>query len=117
MTKATHTPGPWVTDTDGEGKPFAIVTSTHNSDGPDDDVCEVYGGNDDDDAVREANARIIAASPAMLAALKRAADALDEAMTVHIYDADNGDEPDPECEYVATLAEIRAAIAAAEGEA
>jgi hypothetical protein len=69
---AQHTPGPWFTDSDGDGKPFAIVTSTHDSAGPDDDVCEVYGGNCDDDATREANARLIAAAPDLLAALEAA---------------------------------------------
>ena len=57
------TPGPWVVDTDGDGKPHAVITSTHDADGLDDDVCEVYGGNADDDGVREANARLIAAAP------------------------------------------------------
>ena len=59
--------------------------------------------------------RMQLAAPEMLAALERAADALGEAMTVHIYDADNGDEPDSDCEYVATLAAMRAAIAKAKG--
>ena len=63
-----HTPGPWFTDSDGDGKPFGIFTSTHDADGPDDDMCEVYGGNDDDDTTREANARLVASAPDLLAA-------------------------------------------------
>lgn len=67
-----HTPGPWTTDSDGDGKAFAIVTSTHIEGGPDDDVCEVYGGNTDDEATRKANATLIAAAPKLLAACKNA---------------------------------------------
>lgn len=113
---AQHTPGPWHIDTDGEGRPNAIVTSTHDHDGLDDDICEVYGGNYDDDATREANARVIAAAPCMLTALETARELLDEAMSVHIYDADNGEEPDPDCAYAAGLAEIDAALRKAKGE-
>lgn len=65
-----QTPEPWIIDTDGDGKPFAIITSTHDKGGLDDDVCEVYGGNGDDDGVREANARLIASAPEMLKALQ-----------------------------------------------
>ena len=89
-----HTPGPWVTDTCGEGKPFAIVTSTHLPDGPDDDVCEVYGGNDDDDLVRQANAKLIAAAPDMLKALYRlthpAADDTDLEFALQVIDQATG---------------------------
>lgn len=52
----------------------------------------------------------------MLAALIDAAGLIDEAMTVHIYDADQGEAPGPDCRYAAGLAKIRAAIAAAKGE-
>ena len=40
--KIEHTPGPWVIDSDGDGKANAIVTSTHTA-SLDDDICEVYG--------------------------------------------------------------------------
>lgn len=53
------------------------------------------------------------AAPAMLAALKTARDLIDEAITVHIYGDD--EKPDEGCDYVTGLAEIEAAIAAAEG--
>ena len=71
---SNHTPGPWFTDTDGDGKDFALVTSTHDKDGPDDDVCEVYGGNCDDDDTREANARLISAAPELLELVKSLVD-------------------------------------------
>lgn len=59
MKTTAHTPTPWTIDSDGDGKPNAIITSTHDADGPDDDVCEVYGGNSDDDETRAANAALI----------------------------------------------------------
>jgi hypothetical protein len=40
-----------------------LVTSTHEKDGIDDDVCLVYGGNDNDPKAKMANARLIAAAP------------------------------------------------------
>lgn len=64
-----------------------------------------------------AGAPAVAATPSALAALKAAESALDEALTSHIYDADNGEEPEPDCQYTAALAEVRAAIAEAEGKA
>ena len=66
-----HTPGPWVIDSDGDGKANAIVTSTHLA-SLDDDICEVYGGNKDDDDIRKANASLIAAAPDLLEALRKA---------------------------------------------
>jgi hypothetical protein len=63
-----HTPGPWVVTTGV--KEHDVVTSTHDGVGLDDDVCEVYGGNDDDVSVRRANARLITAAPDLLAALQ-----------------------------------------------
>lgn len=63
-----HTPGPWSIDSDGDGKPDAIITSQHLPE-MDDDVCEVYGGNDDDCETRKANAALIAAAPDLLEAL------------------------------------------------
>jgi hypothetical protein len=43
-------------------------------------------------------------------ALQMARDALQEAMDVHIYDADQGEEPEPDCGYVATVKALEAAI-------
>ena len=64
-----HTPGPWTITTGAEGN--TLVTSPHDKDGIDDDVCLVYGGNDKDPETMGANARLIAAAPELLAALKR----------------------------------------------
>lgn len=66
-----HTPGPWVVTTGV--KEHDVVTSTHDGVGLDDDVCEVYGGNDDDVSVRRANARLIAAAPDLLAFVREEA--------------------------------------------
>lgn len=73
-TQCKRTPGPWTIDADGDGKPDAIITSTHDRDGPDDDICEVYGGNADDDETRHANARLIAAAPELLEELQHIAE-------------------------------------------
>lgn len=45
-----------------------------------------------------------------LRALQLAERALKEAMDVHIYDADNGEKPEPGCQYVEALEELRFAI-------
>jgi hypothetical protein len=63
----------------------------------------------------EQGQRLERAAPAMLAALEIAAELIDEAMSVHIYDADQGEAPEPDCGYAAGLRTIRAAIAAAKG--
>ena len=94
--KAQHTPGPWVVTT-GISE-HDVVTSTHDVAGLDDDVCEVYGGNDDDVRVRRANARLIAAAPDLLAMLQDLAD------------------PESGCKLTAhAMANVRAAITKATG--
>jgi hypothetical protein len=70
-----HTPGPWhiIEAESQEGYAELVVTSTHNAVGLDDDVgCFVYGGTDDLQKVKRANARLIAAAPDLLAALEAA---------------------------------------------
>ena len=85
-----HTPGPWVLDEGCNGD--LLITSTHDSNGPDDDVCLVYGGNDGER--RTEDARLIAAAPE----LKRLLDLLSRAVDVHIvvrqteWDEKNGAE-------------------------
>lgn len=91
MTK--HTPGPWAFDDD------RVITSPHTHNDLDDDVCEVYGGNDDIAEVRRANARLIAAAPELLEALKELMVAADRVSA----------------EPVTWLGKARAAIAKAEG--
>jgi hypothetical protein len=56
--------------------------------------------------------RLLAAAPAMRAALEKLVDAYEDALTVHIYDESNGEEIPPE-EH-ALVAEARAALAAAD---
>lgn len=104
---SAHTPGPWFVTSSGQ--PHDLVTSTHD-DGLDDDVCEVYGGNDDSDEVRAANAHLIAAAPELLAALKEA----ERALTVAVRHACDMPDFDPGEHHVIKAA--RAAIAKAEGK-
>lgn len=65
---AAHTPGPWVITVGSRDE--VIVTSPHDPEGIDDDVCLVYGGNDEERSIREANARLIAAAPKLLGAMQ-----------------------------------------------
>ena len=58
---SNHTPGPWTIATGADGS--TLVTSPHDRNGIDDDVCLVYGGNDSDSEAMSANARLIAAAP------------------------------------------------------
>ena len=108
-----HTPGPWVIDSDGDGKANAIVTSTHLA-SLDDDICEVYGGNMDGADIRQANARLIAAAPDLLAALRKADALLKNASDTGLLDLLAGymhpDEINGACDAVI------AAIAKATGE-
>jgi hypothetical protein len=71
MTNPGHTPGPWKCERliDKNGKPCATLYECHIDLGP----CMIWApiGN----AEQEANARLIAASPRMLAALKAFANA------------------------------------------
>jgi hypothetical protein len=99
-TPTTHTPGPWVLDRGANGD--MLVTSLHES--PDDDVCHVYGGNAGDDDRAQADARLIAAAPELLAAL------LDVLPDLSHYASTHGPGPDRR------LAVARAAIAKATGQ-
>lgn len=79
MTNATHTPGPWTADANGH----QVRTTDHKGNFP---ICDIRGwghltgkgvgalGLDPADAVeiQRANARLIAAAPAMLVALETA---------------------------------------------
>lgn len=71
---AHSTPRPWFIDCDGEGG--LIITSPHNKHGLDDDVCEVYGGNDDDKKVKAANAALIVHAVKLLDVLEETREAL-----------------------------------------
>ena len=72
-----HTFGPWTIAMGADGS--TLVTSTHDKDGIDDDVCLVYGGNDSDPKTMSANARLIAKAPELLAAACRLLDYFDNA--------------------------------------
>jgi hypothetical protein len=69
MSEFKHTPGPWHTGTDED----ANVVYGPNLE------CVVECGNDDGDAERErADARLIAAAPAMLSALRTVSEKMDQ---------------------------------------
>lgn len=71
---AQHTPGPWTFDaeSDKRHKQFAIMAGTGGLDGEGGKVAAVFAGFGAhfDWAESEANARLIAAAPELLAALK-----------------------------------------------
>jgi hypothetical protein len=79
---ATHTPGPWDIDARGQGRP--IIMAHHSPHGPM-AVCEMRYKPTLEEA--EANARLIAAAPDLLAALRDAAQAFDEAAQHGYWDA------------------------------
>ena len=97
--QAGHTPAPWIATVyrypDGlyQGRPY-IYSSTHGH------IAETFMSEDG-----EANARLIAASPALLEALKRLVNCPDLNLDAQ------------EDETFAAIAQARAAIALAEGKA
>ena len=99
-----HTPGPWIGAGPSFGDPLPrytteIITESEDENGEVRSICELPVAHHDDE--NEANARLIAAAPALLAALIGMAD---------LYDTDDGCRTLPQ--YVAA----RAAIAKAKGE-
>jgi len=66
--KATHTPGPWGV-LDEPGHP-PLITAWNDADGSTDDIAEVF----EETTQSFANARLIAAAPELLAALRGARD-------------------------------------------
>ena len=65
-----HTPAPWHICRDDDQ---IIVTSVQENDEMLVDVCSVYGGNENNVELQEANAHLIAAAPEMLWALEQVA--------------------------------------------
>jgi hypothetical protein len=103
MITTTHTPGPWEVHEYGDGDSLAI----HYSDN--DRICfmATHGGSQAQWEAIQANARLIAASPDLLAMLHCAENWLRE------YDMQNS----PDSGAHELLRDIRAAIAKATGEA
>lgn len=99
-----HTPGPWSVDEDDafQGWPFIPISSETQR------ICEVQPGeNDVVDEVSRTNARLIAAAPDLLEALRNAAGFLDNPISRRRNDGD--------AFYAETVASIRAAIDKAGG--
>lgn len=59
MTKAQHTPGPWIIDQTGD---FFVINTIDDT-----PICDLYTHSDN---AQEANARLIAAAPKLLKALE-----------------------------------------------
>ena len=81
MTKASHTPGPWVVNYKPDDEPYIIAEQGKAWDNP--VICSLYEDVTPEDSITfspwlkaypnaEANARLIAAAPDMLAALEGA---------------------------------------------
>ena len=99
MPPSGHTPGPWTAE--------RATPNTINIDGDGFSIGEVYDGAEDTDSegsTAEANARLIAAAPELLAALENCIETLDAAK----HRANGG------CEWIAVI-EARAAIQKAKG--
>ena len=99
-----HTPGPWIGAGPSFGDPLPrytteIVTEREDEDGAATSICELPFHHHDDE--NEANARLIAAAPELLEALKEIVDAADGA---------GWEQLDP------SFKKARAAIARATGE-
>ena len=86
MTKAQHTPGPWVTNTAGSakrGEPFKITEIYVYAPGTQDDTAICADVIDPvTQEPSEANARLIAAAPELLEALQYAISQVPELATV-----------------------------------
>lgn len=80
-----HTPGPWRLDIAARSAGFAVVASRPKASGGTNRVCSTIPANRTPDAFEEAkaNARLIAAAPEMLAALKDAIGALEFCRDYH----------------------------------
>lgn len=98
MSTNQHTPGPWRVTTDGDSDPIVWADQVTA-------IARVYAGPLGGTTRRESNARLIASSPALLAALKAMVEA-----------RDNQGRPNPVEARVLALVAARAAIAQAEGE-
>jgi len=77
-----HTPGPWGYHVIGHSREILRPAGTEVLIGSDDTwVCAMYPGiGGDDEATDEANARLIAAAPDLLAALIRARECIEDAV-------------------------------------
>ena len=93
-----HTPGPWSYIGNGD-----VVAKSNKYCGGEKDIASVFLTVNDED---EANARLIAAAPDLLEALKACADWLDWLVTPH---------DDPKGAHAAHIKQARAAIAKATG--
>ena len=71
-TKTQHTPGPWRVRKDGSGRLARVSDETHEFD------CVVTPSLHRDAELMEANARLIAAAPELLAALRSCEETLRE---------------------------------------
>jgi len=60
------------------------------------------------DDLRDENARFSRMMEKLCVAARDAADTIEEAMEVHIYNDDHGEAPDEGCAYAATVKELRA---------
>ena len=83
MSKAEHTPGPWIVKYNDQHDHIFTQATPHKR------IANVFGGvfgNNEADLEHQANARLIAAAPDLLAALKRLCETKDEDL-LFAYDA------------------------------
>ena len=107
MEQTKHTPGPWI---------YSEVKGDHVVHGPEGDCITWCNGVR---APNAANARLIAAAPDLLAALRTMVDYMlesheDELTSQHAGDADHDGQAPEVCSYCVAVDQARLAIARAE---
>ena len=101
-----HSPAPWR----AEGYRQTVVNDR------DGNTLALYPAHDRTAETAQANARLIAAAPELLAITELLADSLEESHMDEVEQDHYGDGPEG-CSYCAAIARARAAIAKARGEA
>lgn len=108
-----HTPGPWIGAGPSFGDPYPRYTTSIVTEREDDDegiveICELPFHHRDDE--NEANARIIAAAPDLLEAIKGLLESVTDAINAGDWKVDGACDPDID------IQRANAAIAKATGE-
>lgn len=105
MNIASHTPGPWIFPSHGRTVDAVLANGRYVA------LCEVYSGAANSIPEADANQRLIAAAPDMIAAVKHAVKVLRRAHTV----AENNSRPIAAAYFLEEIAVLEAVVFKAEG--